>query len=693
MCGLIIETEKDQVLSIKGDKSDPLSKGHICPKALGLQDIHFDPDRLKRPLKKVNGAWVEIDWDTAFDEVADKIKDIQARHGNKAVGVYQGNPSVHNLGTTLFSPGFVRSLNTTNRFSATSVDQLPHHLAGMMMLGHPSLIPIPDIDHTDFWLILGGNPMVSNGSLMTAPDIAARMRNIQKRGGKVVVVDPRFTETARKADQHIFVKPGSDVWLLLGMIRLTFKNEKVNLRHISSLIDPAQIEELKRISQSANLAKVSKETGIATEVIETLWNEFVKAASAVCYGRMGVSTVEFGGISHWMINSLNIITGNFDRPGGSMLSSPLFDPITRGRQPFARFHSRVRNLPEHGGELPSSVMAEEIMTEGQDQIKAMIISCGNPVLSTPNGQQLDKAFEQLDLMVSIDIYLNESSRHADYILPPATGLEVPHYGIGFHQLAVQNTAKYSAPTFAKDESQRYDYEIFLELQKRMEADRLPSDEESRNKILAYYQSTPEDILAFKMQKNQYNISFKEVLDSPSGIDLGPLKTVFPDRIKTDSGQINLTPDLYVKDVDRLLAKPAREADEFLLIGRRHLRSNNSWLHNSKRLVKGRNRCTALIHPKDAGARGLAQGEEIAVTSRVATLNLPVEISDEIMEGVISIPHGWGHHRKGTGIGVAEAHAGVSANDLTDELFIDELCGNAAVNGVPVTIKKLVVAVS
>lgn len=688
ICGLEIQVKDNQVVSIRGDKKDPLSRGHICPKALGMKDIYEDPDRLKYPIKKTATGWKQISWEQAFDEVVENLKLVQEKYGDNAIGVYQGNPSIHNSGTTLFSPMLIRALKTKNRFSATSVDQLPHHLAGMTMFGHSFLLPIPDIDRTDFWLIMGGNPLVSNGSIMTAPDVGKRLRAIRERGGKVVVIDPRYTETAAKSDQHIFVKPGSDVWLLLAMVREVFERDFVDLKHLDNCIGEEELALLKSLVAPYDIEMASKKTSIPVETIQTLVQEFCQAKSAVCYGRMGLSTVEFGSLSHWLINCLNIITGNMDSPGGAMFPTPAFDTVngkTKGKQRFGRWHSRVRALPEFGGELPSVTLAEEILTPGEGQIRAMFTSCGNPILSVPNGGKLDEAFESLDYMVSIDIYLNETTRHADIILPPATGLEVAHYDIGFHQFAIRNTAKYSLPTVEKAPDTKFDWEIFIELLKRYQKDELPQDESLRQRMKMQYHLTPEVLLDAGLQKGGSGLRLKDLKEQPHGIDLGALETRFPERLNTIDGKIKLIPDIFKQDLERLQEHDASQNGHLLLIGRRHLRSNNSWMHNSQRLVKGRERCTVLIHPEDAKQRNLENGETAKVSSRVGTIELPIEITKDMMPGVVSIPHGWGHQRKNIKMNIAQAHAGASANDLTDELLVDELTGNAAVNGVPVSI--------
>jgi anaerobic selenocysteine-containing dehydrogenase len=677
ICGLeITVNEQNEILTIKGDEKDPFSRGHICPKAVGLKDIYLDKNRLKQPIRRTKTGWETISWEEAFTEVTAKFKAIQAQHGKDAVGVYQGNPSVHNSGTLLTAPGFLRALGTRNRFSATSADQLPHHFAAWQMFGHPLLLPIPDIDHTDFMLIIGANPLASNGSLMTVPDVANRLKAIQKRGGKFVVIDPRRTETAKIADQHLFIKPATDVFLLLSLVHeITQRVEQTN-----------DVQNLNELTQFYSPETVSKITGIETEQIKNIANELINNSKSVVYGRMGVSVQAFGGVCQWLINCINILTGNMDSVGGAMFPQPAFDLFGRakkGENYFNRYQSAVRKLPEFDGELPVSAMAEDILAGG---IKAMLTVCGNPVLSASNGTQLDKALDSLEYMVSVDIYLNETTRHANIILPPTTGLEVAHYDVVFHNLAVRNTAKYSEPLFEKDNSQRHDWEIFEELKNRMtmpEGSEIPTPK------------NPEEKLELAMKFGPYGkngLTLQKLKDNPHGEDLGALRPCIKERLLTENQEINLTPEIIVKDLARvkenagkLLAETKDSNFDLQLIGRRHLRSNNSWMHNSERLVKGRDRCTLMIHPETAAKRGIANHEKVQIESRVGKVEITVEITDEIMPEVVSIPHGFGHARKGVQLDIATAHAGVSLNDLTDELLIDELTGNSAFSGVPVRI--------
>ena len=705
ICGIVITQNVDGSLDIRGDKDDPFSRGFICPKAVALQDLHYDKNRLKHPVRRTSQGWQRIGWDEAFDEVAENLKRIHAVHGRNSLAMYLGNPTVHNHGALLFAPGFIRSLHTRNRFSATSVDQLAHHVAAYFMFGHQLLLPIPDIDRTKFFLILGANPAVSNGSLMTAPGVSRRLQEIRRRGGKVILIDPRSNETARLADRHLFIKPGTDVLLLLALLHVVFDEGLTRLDHLAPFTKGA--ETIGKLVAEFPPDRVAPITGIDSDQIRLLAREFAAAESAVCYGRIGVSTQEFGGVCQWLINVLNVVTGNLDRPGGAMFTLPAFDPITAPeslapRGSYARWHSRVRKLPEFAGELPVVTLAEEILTEGPGQIKALVTSAGNPVLSTPNGRQLDRALAGLEFMVSIDPYINETTRHAHIILPPSSSLERAHYDVVFHLLAVRNTAKFSPALFQPDAETRHDWEIFVELQTRLEHDGLRG--RVKRKVLKKFFG-PERILDLGLRFGPYGaginsinpfskgLTLRKLKKAVHGIDLGPLGSCLPRRLRTVDKRIELAPDVLVQDVARVKAKfdnaSVASNGNLLLVGRRQLRSNNSWMHNSQRMVKGQTakpRCTVLMHPTDATQRHLRPGQTVSVRSRVGSVVVPIEISEEMMPGVVSIPHGWGHDRPGIQIEVAQQHSGESINDVTDDLTIDALCGTAAFNGTWVTVE-------
>src|SRR2546423_399841 len=560
MCGIEITVRPDKSLDIRGYKEDPFSRGYICPKAVALQDLHYDKDRLKYPVRRTPNGWERLGWKEAFDEVAFHLKRIHSTYGRNSIATYLGNPIVHNYGAMLFAPGFIRSLHTRNRFSATSVDQLAHHLAAYLMFGHQLLLPVPDLDRTKFFLILGANPAVSNGSMMTAPGMSRRLQEIRRRGGKVILIDPRFTETARLADRHMFIKPGTDVLLLLALLHVVFEETVTQLGPLASFTK--DVETIGNLVAEFPPERVALITGVDSDQIRQLAREFATAESAVCYGRIGVSTQEFGGVCQWLINVLNTVTGNLDTPGGAMFTLPAFDPVTAPesvapRGSFARWHSRVRKLPEFAGELPVAVLAEEILTDGPGQIKALVTHAGNPVLSTPNGRELDRALSGLEFIVAIDFYINETTRHAHIILPPTSSLERGHYDLAFHLFGVRNVTKFSPPLFQTNGETRHDWEIFLELQTRMESGALVG---RMKRAVGKRFLAPERILDLGLRFGPYGDKFnpfskglnlRKLKKSVHGIDLGALRPSLPKRLRTPDKRIHLAPEQFVQDVERL----------------------------------------------------------------------------------------------------------------------------------------------
>ncbi|MGY4532589.1 anaerobic selenocysteine-containing dehydrogenase [Pseudomonas sp. TE3786] len=684
ICGLSIETEtladgSQQILSIKGDAQDSFSNGHICPKAVALQDIQHDPDRLRQPMRRVGSEWQAIEWEEAFELVASRLADIQARHGQNAVAIYQGNPSVHNYGLMTHSNYFLGQLKTRNRYSATSVDQLPHHLTSHLMYGHGLLIPIPDIDHTDFMLILGGNPLASNGSIMTVPNVEKRLKAIKARGGKVVVVDPRRSETAAIADQHIFVRPGQDAALLFGVLNTLFEEGLTRTSHLP--IDG--VEEVRKAVAAFTAEAMSARCGVPADTIRQLARDFAGADKAVCYGRMGVSTQVFGTLCQWVVQLINLVTGNLDRVGGVLCTEPAVDLVaTTSGGHFNRWQSRVSALPEYGGELPVSALAEEMLTPGEGQIRALVTVAGNPVLSTPNGRQLEQALDGLEFMLCIDFYINETTRYADLILPPTAPLEHDHYDTTFNVFAVRNVTRFNEPVLAKPAGALHDWEIFVGLAKAFAA---------KNGTELKPTIEPAQMIDMGLRfglygdKSEHKLSVAKLREHPHGLDLGALKANLLERLKTPSKTVQAAPQILLNDLARFAAQPAPKADELMLIGRRHVRSNNSWMHNYHRLVKGKPRHQLLMNPQDMASRSLIDGQLVSVRSRVGMIEVEVAGSDDMMQGVVSLPHGWGHGRPGVQMAIASAQPGASANDLTDERQLDVLSGNAALNGVPVVV--------
>ena len=706
-CGISVEVDRtsQSVVTIRGDERDAFSRGYLCPKAYGLKGLKEDPDRLRRPLRRRGRDFEEVSWAEALDEAAGRLREIRERHGADAIATYLGNPNAHDLGSILYGPTFQKSLGTRWRFSATSVDQLPKMVAQSQMFGAPGRFAVPDVDHTDFFLVLGANPLVSNGSLMTAPDMPGRLRALRERGGTLVVVDPRRTETARVADRHLFIRPGADAFLLFGLVHVLFDED---------LVAPGRLAEISRgtaevrtLAQDFAPEQTAAATGIAAEDVRRLARELAAAERAAVYGRIGTCTQEFGTLASWLVDVLNVLTGNLDREGGVCFprgaATPADDtPRRTGTFPFGRWRSRVRGLPEFAGELPAACLAEEIDTPGPDGecVRAVVTLAGNPVLSTPNGRRLADALASLDFMVSVDLYLNETSRFADLVLPSVSPLERPNYDLVFDGVSVSNRAHWCPTVLPPPPDTRAPWEILAELAGRVNGATAEAVDDLMLGGLA--RSTgldvdpelprgPERLLDLMLRGGPYDLSLEKLRAEPHGLDLCALEGGrLPQLLATESGALELAPPLLVNDVPRLRAALGERGrdDRLLLVGRRNVRSNNSWMHNVRALAKGRDRCTLLIHPEDAARLGLEHGARARVRSRVGEVDAPVALSDEMMPGVVSLPHGHGHGEPGTRLGIAATQPGVSSNALTDEAALDALSGNAVLNGIPVQVQPV-----
>ena len=724
-CGLEITLDGEEITGIRGDAQDVFSAGFLCPKAYGLKGLHEDPDRVRTPMRRTPaGDFEPVGWEEAFTEIDRRLGAILARDGRQSVAAYFGNPSAHNLSALLYGRALLRALGTRNIYSAATVDQFPKQMASALMFGTSLSVPVPDLDRTDHLLILGANPLASNGSLMTAPDVRGRLRAIQERGGRVVVVDPRRSRTADVADEHHFIRPGTDALLLFALVHTVFEE---GLETPGALADLATgLDEVKALSEAFAPEEVAGACGIAAPEIRRMARELAAAPTAAVYGRIGTTTQEFGTLASWLVDVLNLLTGNLDRPGGAMFPrAAAGSPNTRGEPgrgrgvQFGRWRSRVRGLGEIFGELPVVCLAEEIQTPGEDQVRALITLAGNPVLSTPNAARLDEALASLELMVSIDIYVNETTRHADFILPGPGPLERGHYDVALYQFAVRNVSNYSPPSLEPSVPDEWrtllrltgvaaglgpdadvdalDEQVALEAARR-EAAAPGSPVAGRDpaEVVAGLvdaegqpRTGPERLLDLMLRCGPYRLTLADLEAAPHGLDLGPLEQRLPEILRTPSGQIELAPELIVNDVLRLRAALARPpAEGMVLVGRRQLRSNNSWMHNVPVLVKGPVRCTAHVHPEDAERLGLRDGEPATVRSRTGSIQVPVEVTDAVMPGVVSIPHGWGHDAPGAMMEVAARHAGANSNLLADELLIDEVSGNAVLNGIPVELEPV-----
>jgi len=687
-CGILVDVDGEQIRSIRGDGDDPFSRGYVCPKVAAIADLHDDPDRIRAPMIRTGSSWREVSWEDALDRAAAGLRRIRTRHGRDAVAMYYGNPVAHNLGLLTHTPAFARALRTRNIYSASSADQLPQMLAALRMFGHLALIPVPDLDRTDLLLVFGANPLVSNGSLMTAPNVKSRLRAIRDRGGRLVVVDPRRTETAESADEHVAIRPGTDALLLAAMVHVVFAEGLTRLGRFAG--QAKNVAALADLVRELSPERVARRTGVSAATTRRLAAEFARTPRAACYGRVGLCTQRHGTLAAWLAQALNLVTGHLDEVGGMMLTTPAVDVVkvlskVGMRGTYDRWRSRVRNLPEFGGDVPVATLADEIECEGHGRVRALVTVAGNPVLSAPNGRRLERAVGTLEHVVSIDCYLNETTRHAHVLLPPASLLSRGHYDLALYAFSVRNVAKYTAPVIPRQPSERLDWEILGELGARVFAPR-PLRWLA---VRAARQLEPERIVDALLRIGPHRLTLAKLRESPHGVDLGALEPGrFAAQIATADRTADLAPEDFIREARQQLFDQAdREpADGLVLIGRRQLRSNNSWMHNARRLVKGRRRCTLLVHPADARSRQLADGDQARLESDVGSIEVEVEVTDTMLPGVVSLPHGWGHDREGTRLGVARAHSGVSVNDVTSDGYLDGLSGTAAFNGLNVTLR-------
>ncbi len=699
-CGIEVEHDGDRILRIVGDARDPFSRGHVCPKVVGLQHIHDDPDRLRTPMKRGrDGAFHPIGWDDALNEAADRLAAVRRAHGPDSVGLYIGNATAYSWTALLSLPLLLAALGTKSAFSANSIDSLPRLLTAQLVYGSPLLLPVPDLDRTSLLVVLGANPAVSNGSMMTAPGVRGRLRAIRARGGRIVVVDPRRTETAAMADVHHFITPGTDALLLAAIARTLFEDGVAPRAELAAFTDG--LDAVRTATAPFSPERVAAKVGIAAADIRALARDLATAKSAVIHGRVGTCTQELGAVTSWLTDVVHVLTGNLDRAGGAMFPEGPVDAaglLSRAGLTghFGRWRSRVRGLPEFNGELPTAVLAEEMDTPGAGQVRALVVHAGNPVLSAPNGPRVDAALAGLDAMIAFDIYVNETTRHAHLILPPTFGLQHDHFPLLFHGVAVRNFAKYTDAVLPKPQGARHDWEAITDLAVRLIARRGVVGRITAPIVRAAVRALPPlRLLSLLLRfgpRGAHGVSLKTLRADPHGLDLGPLMPRLPGALRTKRRRIDLAPRLMIDELARVAralddekAAPVPATRPLVLVGRRDLRSNNSWMHNVPVLVRGLRRCTLLMHPQDAAARGLTDGGTARVTSRVGTVDVTVELTDAMMPGVVSLPHGWGHDVIGAQQAVARRHPGVSANALTDDLRLDSVTGTAAFNGVPVTV--------
>ena len=725
-CGLRCEIDRAarRVIRIEGDPDDLRSEGYLCPKAYAMKEIYEDPERLRQPIRKRDdGSWQEISWDEAFDYAAERLNAIKEAHGADANGYYIGNPTGHNVGAQLYIPPLLGGLGTQRSFSAGTMDQHPQNVALHTMLGESWMFPVPDIDRTDYFVCMGGNPLISQGSLMSGPNAKKRIQAIHDRGGKTVVVDPRRSETAEVASEHVFIKPGSDAHWLMAVCQVLFAENLVTPGRLGEFTDG--IETMREICQDYTPEAVASATGVDPHVTRRIVREFC-AAKGAWYGRIGLCTQEFGTLASWLTYVINVLTGRLDADGGMIFPRPATGRGEAGRpvEPFeyGRYKTVARRIPEIGGQIPCGLMAEEIeaASAGDQRMRGLVTVCGNPVLSAPNGERLAVALDELEFMVSVDIYLNETTRHADLILPSTVHLEHENYDFLFEATSVRNYARHSPAFFEAEETLLPHWRILCELGARMNGVSWELvDDMMLNGMLGAMVGpgtgcpdvTPEQARAqlddergpirlvdamirvgpygdkFDPERNGDGLNMTKLRAMEHGHDLGALTERLPEALP--SGRIDLVPEYLQGDLPRLERSLAERSEPggLVLVGRRQMRNMNSWLHNLPALAKGRDRCLLFVSPKDASELGIEDRGRAVVSSRVGRVEAEVKVSDEMMPGVVSLPHGFGHTVPGIRMSVAhDKQPGPCSNYLTDEVPLDEISGTHVANGIPVEVR-------
>lgn len=730
MCGLRVTVEDGAVRGVRANPDDVWSRGHLCPKGASLHQLHDDPDRLRKPLvRNRSGGHAEVSWDDAFAEAERVLRPVLDRYGAAAATVYIGNPVAHNLALATYVGALVGLGGAAGMgayYSPGTVDQWPLNVVSALLFGGMWNSPVPDLDRTDHLVILGANPAASQGSMLSTPDIMGKLAAIRRRGGAVVVVDPRRTETARRASQWVPIQPGTDALLLFALLYALDETGAIRRPpHLAGLVDG--LDDVVALSAQFSPERVAPATGIPADEIRRLAAGLAAADHPVLYSRIGACTQEFGTLATWLVFVVNVALGAVDRLGGAVFPKPVMWSPMFMKPPdqdapgwrFGRFRSRVRGTPEVLGQFPIGCLAEEITTPGDGQIRALITVAGNPAVSAPGARRLDAALERLDAMISVDNWLNETTRHAQVILPGLSPLERPHSDDLYWMYSLASCVKWSDPVLAPDPARPSEWEILLRLAGALvgtpvaDVDVAATDDLYTQGIIYTACGSPGTPLFGRdpaevfgtlkgvgperlvdlgirvgpwgddLGRRPDGLTLETVRRHPDGLRLGELESGrLREVVTTPSGRIELVHAVFTDDVPRLLARMDRPAAPMVLTSRRHLRSNNSWMHNVAALMRGRDRCTLLIHPADAEHHGIADGQWVDVATEEGSVRVVAELTDDMSPGVLSLPHGWGHGLRGTRLAVANDHPGVNVNSINPVGLVDVPSNTHVVNGVP-----------
>jgi formate dehydrogenase len=698
LCGLRVTVEDGKVARIRPDPDHPLSAGFACPKGIAMTDVQNDPDRVLHPLRRRDGGFERVSWDEALDEIGTRLGRILDERSGPALGWYMGNPGAFSYSHPLWVKALLDAVGSPHWYTASSQDVSNRFAASAFLYGSPFLLPIPDLARTDLLLMVGANPLVSHGSVMSAPRVKDQLHAITERGGRVVVVDPRRSETAR-AFEHLAVNPDSDAWLLLSLLHVIFAG---GLEDALAIERQASGTEALRALAAKHPPEVTEErTGVPAARVRELARDLARAEHAAVYGRTGSCLGRNGTLVSYLLDALNVVTGNLDREGGAMFGNPpiAFDKVADriGAGTYGKVRSRIGGFPEVLGALPASLMAKEIRAPGEGQLRALFVSAGNPVLSVPNGDELEAAMRELDLFVSIDLYVTETNREADFVLPATTFLEREDFPLPFLPLFTTPFVQWTDPLVEPAGEARQEWEVIEQIAKRVGV--VPSSSRL-GRVLGRIglKLSPQrlmDLLLRTGSKGDWfglrrgGLSLRKLRDNPHGVVLAEHLEpgVLPDKIRHRDKRVRLDPPEIIEDAGRLAARNGRDPEFPLrLIGLRELRSHNSWMHNARLLMRGGRVHAARVHPDDAEDHGIEDGEPCRISSPHGSIELPALVTDEIVAGTVAVPHGWGHQRGGWSVAREAGGANVNALSSSEPEDLERLAGMAHLNGIPVRIE-------
>jgi formate dehydrogenase len=689
-CGMVASVEEDTVVRLRPDPDHPLSRGYACPKGIAMLDVQNDPDRVTHPLRRRPGGdgFDRVSWEEALDDIGARLRATLQRHGPASLGWYMGNPAAFSYSHTLWVKGFLDAVGTPHYWTASSQDVANRFAASALLYGSPVVIPIPDLQRTDFLLMLGANPLVSHGSVLTAPRIRDQLNAIVARGGRVVVVDPRRSETAR-AYEHVAVRPDADAWLLLSLLHVLFAEGLADEAALARTTTGAGA--LRAAAEAQPPEATEARTGVPAAAVRALARDLAAAPSAAVYGRTGSCLGRFGTLVAHLIDALNAVTGNLDRPGGAVFGRPavaLDDVAERvGLDTYGATRARFGDFPDVIGAMPAALMPREITTPGERQVRALFVSAGNPVLSVPDGDALEAAFADLDLMVSLDLYVNETNRHADYVLPATTWLEREDVPLAFLGFYTTPFVQYADPVVAPAGEARDEWEVIDAIAQRIGVAPY-SDPHLRRLGELGVRLKPKRVLDLLLRTGPGRLSVRALRRHPHGlVTQAHIATgVLRDKVRHADGRVHLDPPPILAELQRLAAADDEDPERPLrLIGLRELRSHNSWMHNSPLLMRGGRTHALRVHPDDATARGLADGDRARLASRTGAVEVPVMVTEDMTPGTVALPHGWGHRG---GWSLANKAGGVNVNLLTSSApeDLEPLAGMAFLNGIPVSLE-------